>query len=60
MQKMVSTIEHSTFDSKRTADQKAFIELWKKHSWKGSLVSITGYGKTRVGLMAAKEANCWY
>jgi superfamily II DNA or RNA helicase len=57
MQKMVSTIENSTFDSKRTADQRAFIELWKKHSWKGSLVSITGYGKTRVGLMAAKEVN---
>ncbi len=54
---MMSLANTVSLDSKRTADQRAFIELWKKHSWKGSLVSITGYGKTRVGLMAAKEVN---
>jgi superfamily II DNA or RNA helicase len=44
-------------DADRDADQRSFIDRWKSNGWKGSISAVTGYGKTRIGLLAAAEVN---
>ena len=38
----------------RTGRQKECLKAWINNKCKGSIVATTGFGKTRVGLMASK------
>jgi superfamily II DNA or RNA helicase len=38
-------------------EQQAFFELWKSSGAKGTLVAVTGFGKTTVGLITIKDMN---
>lgn len=38
----------------RTERQKECLKEWIKHNCKGSIVACTGFGKTRIALMASK------
>ena len=43
------------FDSDRTLRQKELIDTWVKCKCRGTLVCPTGFGKTRLGLMAVSR-----
>jgi superfamily II DNA or RNA helicase len=47
----------SELNADKLTDQQSFLELWKNHSARGSLVATTGYGKTTVGILAIQEMN---
>lgn len=40
------------FDDERTLRQEELIDTWVKHKCRGTLVCPTGFGKTRLGLIA--------
>ena len=42
-------------NDERTQRQEELIDTWIKHKCKGTLVCPTGFGKTRVGLMAIQR-----
>ena len=44
-------------DSKKLANQRSFLNLWKANGARGSLVAVTGYGKTTVGVLAIQDMN---
>lgn len=44
-------------DPQKLSDQLSFINTWKSKGAKGSLVAITGYGKSMVGILAIRDMN---
>jgi len=44
-------------DSKKLESQLSFLNLWKANGARGSLVAVTGYGKTTVGVLAIQDMN---
>ena len=44
-------------DTHKLSDQLSFLRTWKASGARGSLVAITGYGKTAVGILAIQDMN---
>lgn len=42
-------------NDERSSRQEELIDIWIKHKCKGTLVCPTGFGKTRVGLLAIEK-----
>lgn len=44
-------------DYRKLSDQLEFLKKWKARGRKGSLVAVTGFGKTTVGTLAIQDLN---